>query len=235
MPHYRFFKSGSLHVSDQITFTDEEYRHIVKVMRLEKGELLEIVNGNGFLAIAKITTIDKSSVKCLIQKIDHEKKEEKEFIIAQAIIKPSSLELICEKNAELGASEIWIFPADYSEKESLSDHQIDRISRHFISAIKQSGRLYLPKIRSFPSLDAILEELGYTFLFGDTTEKKEKIPQKLEMTPVFIVGPEKGFSLDELSLLKKRGAKGVILSKNVLRAETASIAASTLLGVSLLC
>ena len=196
MPHYRFFKSGSLHVSDQITFTDEEYRHIVKVMRLEKGELLEIVNGNGFLASAKITTIDKSSVKCLIEKIDHEKKE---------------------------------------EKESLSDHQIDRISRHFISAIKQSGRLYLPKIRSFPSLDAILEELGYTFLFGDTTEKKEKIPQKLEMTPVFIVGPEKGFSLDELSLLKKRGAKGVILSKNVLRAETASIAASTLLGVILLC
>ena len=234
MPHYRFFKTGSLHVTDQITFTDEEYRHIVKVMRLEKGDLLEIVNGNGFLATAKISSIDKSCVKCLIEKIHYEKKDEKEFIIAQSIIKPSSLELICEKNTELGASEIWVFPADYSDKESLSDHQIDRISRHFISAIKQSGRLYLPKIRSFSSLDAILQELGYTFLFGDTCEKKEKIPNKLETTPVFIVGPEKGFSVEELSLLKKKKAKGVILSKNVLRAETASIAASTLLGISLL-
>lgn len=236
MPHYRFFVEKPLTLHEKVLIEESEYHHMTKVMRLKQGDEIELINGKGFLATAEIELLSKNSAECLIKDILFQEKPLKRFIIAQSILKAASLELIVEKNTELGVEALWIFPATYSEKDSLSKNQLERLYKHTLSAVKQCGRLYLPEIRCFDSLSEILSLCSYDFLYGDvdplaptllTTIKESK------NTPVFFIGPEQGFHEKEVSLLKKNHVKGVSLHSNILRAETASIAASVLLSGSL--
>lgn len=232
MPSYRFFLDSSLETGNKLQFKEDEYKHIVKVMRLLEGDTLEIVNGKGGLAHAIIVEITKHLVTCQIRSVHQEHEHRPKFIIAQSLLKPASLELICEKNTELGVMELWFFPAENSDKQDLSHNQLERLRRHLISAVKQSGRLFLPNLKLFSSLDEVLSQKSYQFLFGDLSSKAPALHQLLDpkITPVFFIGPEKGFTKGELALLSSQ-AKGVSLGLYTLRAETASIAASSLLGV----
>lgn len=232
MPSYRFFLDSSFEKGHRLQFKDDEYKHIVKVMRLGIEDTLEIVNGKGILCQASITEIAKHTVTCQVQLVHQELEHRPKFIIAQSLLRPSSLELICEKNTELGVMELWFFPAEYSEKRDLSTNQLERLHRHMVSAVKQSGRLFLPSLRFFSSLNDALSQANYQFLYGDLTKKAVKLQEAIDsaVTPVFFIGPEKGFTNEELDLLYKK-AKGVSLGLHTLRAETASIAASSLLGI----
>jgi 16S rRNA (uracil1498-N3)-methyltransferase len=231
MPSYRFFTENSLEKDLFIQFNEDEYKHIIKVMRLEKNDILEIVNGKGFLATANIEKIDKTSVTCRIQSVHKELQHKPKFIIAQSLLRPASLELICEKNTELGVLELWFFPAELSDKQDLSHNQLERLHRHMISALKQSGRLFLPSLRFFSSLQEVLMQKNVQFLYGDLSMHALKMSTILNGTqvPVFLIGPEKGFTEEENALLSK-SATGVTLGVYTLKAETASIAASCLLS-----
>ncbi len=231
MPSYRFFTENSLEKDLFIQFSEDEYKHIVKVIRLEKNDTLEIVNGKGCLATASIEKIDKTSVTCRIQSIHKEIQHKPKFIIAQSLLRPGSLELICEKNTELGVMELWFFPAELSDKQDLSRNQLERLHRHMISALKQSGRLFLPSLRCFSSLKEVLAQKNVQFLYGDLSSDAVKISTSLHgaQVPVFFIGPEKGFT-DEENMLLSQSATGVTLGMYTLRAETASIAASCLLS-----
>jgi 16S rRNA (uracil1498-N3)-methyltransferase len=232
MPSYRFFLDSPFQLGHQLQFLEDEYKHIVKVMRLFAGDTLEIVNGKGFLCQAKIVEISKHVVTCQIQTLHKESEHQPRFIIAQSLLKPASLELICEKNTELGVMELWFFPAQHSDKQDISHNQLERLHRHLISALKQSGRLFLPSLRIFSSLEDALSQKNYQFLFGDLSDQAIQFQSALNhhLTPVFFIGPEKGFSAKELKILHQY-AKGVSLGHHTLRAETASIAASSLLGI----
>lgn len=234
MPHHRFFSDQPLELHSQIQLSDEEMHHLVHVMRSREGDLVEIINGKGFLALAKIASISKKEVSCFIEKLDHTPKKPCGFIIAQSLLKPNSLELVIEKATELGADEIWLFPGAQSEKKELSENQQTRLTKHLLSAMKQCGRLYLPPLRYFKNLEALLKEASGSFFYGDVSPSAPLFLQALRETKpnqaVFIVGCEKGFHKKEEDLLNKHRAKGVSLHSNILRAETAPIAASALLS-----
>lgn len=205
---------------------------MLKVMRLTEGDCIEIVNGQGQLGKASLQKIQPALVSCVIHDLIFEKKKHS-FIIAQSIVKPALLELVIEKNTELGAEELWIFPGTYSEKKELTSHQLERLHKHLVGALKQCGRLYLPLLRLFTSLEQLLAEPNYHFLYGDTSPSAPRLSihhKPSEKVPVFVVGPEKGFHEKELAILKERKAEGVSLHSNILRAETASITASALLS-----
>lgn len=233
MPHSRFFTHADLKEDHIIAIEDEEFHHLVKVMRVREGEEVELVNGRGFLANGLVNTIERHKALCLVKEVTFEPPSASGFIIAQALLKPASIELIVEKNTELGVKEIWLFPAEYSEKDSLSDNQLQRLHRHIISAVKQCGRLYLPTLRLFSSLDDVLSECSdLQKFFGDVDINATdlislhiKTPIK---NPICFIGPEKGFHKKEVDLLVKNSFLGVSLNKNILRAETASITASAL-------
>jgi 16S rRNA (uracil1498-N3)-methyltransferase len=231
MPSYRFFTENALEKDSSIQVEGDEYKHIVKVMRLEKNDTLEIVNGKGSLATARIEKIDKTTVTCRIQSVHQELEHQPNFIIAQSLLRPASLELICEKNTELGVMELWFFPAELSDKHDLSSNQLERLHRHRIAALKQSGRLFLPSLRYFSSLQEVLAQKNVDFFYGDLSPHAVKISSPLQrvQVPVFLIGPEKGFTLEE-NLLLSKSATGVTLGMYTLRAETASIAASCLLS-----
>ena len=219
MPHMRFYKEGPL-VEGSAVIRSQEVKHIY-VMRPDIGDEIELINGDGSLAIATIRQLEKKEIVVQIEEVMHEKRPVHSFTLFQAMPKMPHLNLIVEKCCELGVDEIALFESSHSEKKGLSDSQLERLNHLLIASIKQCGRLYKPLIR----LAQLNEATGATF-YGDL--ETDKSPPQLDESVSFVNGPEKGFSDADFKVLKELGAKGISLSKNVLRTETAAIAATAL-------
>ena len=224
MPAERFFYKGSIFENQAIALSEEESLHLLKVMRTKPGEQVEIINGQSELAVARL----KEDGKLLIEKVTRQPKPKERLILCIAMPKFNRVEWIIEKGTELGVHSFWLFEGERSEKSHLSEHQQQRLSHLAISALKQAGRLDLPSVVVKPPLKEWTKPQG-ALLFGDTSQNANAIAQSYSLPIYFFSGPEKGFGKNELDLLKKWEAIGVTLSKNILRADTAPIAAAAIL------
>ncbi|MBS0615444.1 MAG: 16S rRNA (uracil(1498)-N(3))-methyltransferase [Verrucomicrobia bacterium] len=228
MPVDRFFYPHSLKVS-AIVLEGDEYHHL-SVMRIRPSEEIEIVNGEGEIAKALVQSMSKNSAELKI--ISHQlvSPPSYELILAQALTKPSNLEWIVEKGTELGATAFWLFPGDRSEKNSLSENQLKRLEHITISALKQSGRPFLPKIELKKPLQTWTKPKG-ALLFGSLSPSAPLL-SKPSSPCIFVVGPEKGLSPEEINFLQQSlQAQGVKLHDNTLRAETAALCALSQLSL----
>ena len=220
MPADRFYVDADL--TGRLSLVGAEHHHLAHVMKVRLGEEIEVVNGRGALAKAKVLAISKHDAQLEVLSSSQTPLSPPLLTLAIPLMRPVKLELIIEKCTELGADAFWFYPAHFSEKGDLSPHQQERIKLIAISAMKQCGRLDLPALKTL----ARFEDLFTTpanHLFGDTRVKGPFSPPK--GPSVFITGPERGFSEQELELLDKK-AIGVCLHRNILRAETAPIAAT---------
>lgn len=231
MPFDRFYLHEPFHLNEEKELHGDEFNHLSKVMRKKKGDVIELINGTGELAVASILEVTKNSGHLLITKIEKHEEQTPHVILIQAIPKLSHLEFILQKGTELGAHSFWLYPGTFSEKNDFSKNQISRFDHILVSAIKQCGRLHLPKIQIFPKLDDISIVEGMVF-FGDLAPQApflKKMWDQTTKTLYFFNGPEQGFSeKEEALLISKFHAKGIKLNPNILRTETAAIAAITL-------
>ncbi len=219
MPAERFFTRCPLH--ETIHLDGPEFHHLVRVMRIRVGEEVELVDGKGALAKAKLVSIDKHKASLHVISCHCNPVDPPQIILAIPLMRPAKLELVIEKCTELGADAFWIYPAQHSDKEQLSSNQMERLSHICIAAMKQCGRLDLPAIEVLSHFSHLLQT-KYPIYFGDTRPNAKR---KILQTPlILITGPEKGFSESELKLLDQK-AEGTRLHRYILRAETAPIAA----------
>ncbi len=227
MPQERFFIPTELEQGSLLTLDKEEAHHI-RVMRLRPGDMLEVINGSG--ALAKAELIESGKDKALLRVVEaaHFEKEKHRLTLLQALTRPNRLDTILEKATELGATEIVLFPGERSEKKELSAQQMQRAQSILIAATKQCGRLYIPQLTSYPPIGS-WKPLEGRLLFGDV---RQGIPTLLEEMSKegpkdvsVCIGPEAGLSEKEHRLLMDRGFSGVSLHRNILRADTAPIAA----------
>lgn len=227
MPANRFFFRGSLEVKSTIDLKDPEHHHL-RVMRIEENEEVELVNGQGSLAKARLLSLDKHKATLQILAVQHTPRPIPSIALAIPYLRASKFEFIVEKGTELGADDFYLFPADHSEKSELSDNQLERLHNLIISAFKQSGRLYLPSLQLLADFEDLFKSES-ALLFGDLAPTAPWIAPAKQNT-LFVTGPEQGFSKKEEQLLAAQG-KGVKLSANILRAETAPLAALSVLRV----
>lgn len=230
MPSERFYLPLDFSLGSQCTLDGIEFHHLVHVMRAKSGDTVELVNGAGCLALAKIDSIDKKKASLSVIDVFYNKKQAFDIILAQAIPRINRLDFILEKGTELGMTKLWLFPGALSERKDVTEHQLDRMQGVAISAMKQCGRLWLPKIEVKPKLTA-WNSLPCKAYYGDVTPEAPLFSQELKGLSdlIFFVGPESGFSPSEETILKKLGAKGVKLHANILRTDTASLAALTII------
>ena len=234
MPHNRYYIDAFLQKGTNITLCDEEWHHLVRVLRAQKGDTLELINGQGQLARSIISDLKKHSAELEITQILEEKPAPSPLILAQAIPRMNHLEWIIEKGTELNATSFWLFPGYLSEKQGLSDSQHTRLEHLKISAMKQCGRLDLPTILLKPPLLEWTLPQG-TLLFGDTIDDAPylwDLPLSIPLpSPVILfIGPEKGFSLKEREfLIQQLHCTRMRLHPNILRAETAPLVALSLI------
>mgnify|MGYP006281787389 CR=1 FL=1 len=208
-----------------IELLDQEAAHASKVLRASEGDKLQIVDGKGGRYEGLIRRITKKSIQVEIK--DHQRvpTSKPELILGMGIIKKRDrLEFAVEKAVELGVSKILLFRSDHSIKENV---RMDRLESIAVSAMKQSLRAWLPEISLYTSLNKLVDEMHDAEILaahekvdaaGESFQKKESDKKLL------LVGPEGGFSDDEVNMFRDHGARLVSLGEKRLRTETAVIA-----------
>jgi 16S rRNA (uracil1498-N3)-methyltransferase len=231
MPSTRFYLCSRLQAGQEVILEGNEFHHLAHVMRLEEGEQAEFVNGAGTLAIGVLKQREKKQATFIIESFIQQEKTSSELILAQGLPRLNRLDFIIEKSTELGATQIWLFPGQNSERKSLNEHQLKRMESLMIAAMKQCGRLYLPSLVIKPALHQ-WDLLKIPAFFGDVRETAPFFwhihsPGK---EALFFIGPEAGFTAAEIERLGQMGAQGVKLHPNILRTDTAALVALSIMS-----
>lgn len=229
MPAERYFIDKLLQEGGKLLIEDEEFHHF-RVMRAQEGDSLELVNGQGALAVASVIQIEKKRAYLQIERVKSFDIPDNRLVLALAIPRINRLDFIVEKGTELGLTDLWLFPGQRSERKELTEHQLERLRSIAIAAMKQCGRLFLPKICLKPPLTK-WEPLPFTAFFGDVDPAAPALnTQKIPNKTIVFIGPESGFENTEIETLRKMGVQGVKLHSNILRVDTAALVALTLLS-----
>ncbi len=213
---------------DTIELNVEESRHCIKVLRLRKGDHVQIMNGKGSIYEAVIQSPDLNS--CILEIIREEKNpHHRPYHLTIAIAPTKNMdrfEWFLEKSTEIGIDRIVPLICKHSERKEIKP---DRLEKILISAMKQSGQTFLPEL----SLPISFKEFVTRQFEGEKMIahcfKNEKIELKNSISRgkniVILIGPEGDFDEDEINSAVKHGFKPVSLGESRLRTETAGIVA----------
>ena len=231
MPQNRFLIKQIFEVGQKVPLCQEDLHYFRKVLRGASGDKIELINGQGSLALASVEHVAKEAVTCQITSVTQKAPDPFHITLALAFLKPNHLEYALEKATEVGASRFFLFRADRSEKKELSDTYYKRLCTIAKSATKQCGRLYLPEIVIKNDLAACFEEESSFFYgdFGDNTVDVHAIELSHDTKCIVAVGPESGFSDKEKAQMQARSVQGISFHPNILRAETAAACSVLLL------
>ena len=212
---------------NKVIFSDDEKKHLTKVLRKQEGDIISVIDGKGYLYSTKINSLDKNS--SLVEIIKKEKKKKKHNYHLHIGIAPTKnitrFEWFLEKATEIGIDEITPIICNRSERKKIN---IQRCNRILISSIKQSLKFYKPKL-NVPSnfSDFIKEKLeGDKLIAHCLKTEKNKINKSNLKKYTILIGPEGDFTENEISLALKNGFKAATLGKSRLRTETAGIIAT---------
>lgn len=222
-----FYNSTLDNSISQFSFSPEESKHIVKVLRKKEGDTLSITNGTGHIYEAKIIVADLK--KCKVELISHKKIHSHKHSLHLAVA-PTKMndrfEWFLEKATEIGVTEITPIICERSERKVI---KLERMQKVLQSAIKQSLQAYLPKLNQAIHYSEFLltEKPGLLFIAhcakGEKMELKRRVAPDKDIT--VLIGPEGDFTRNEIDLAYKNGFLPVSLGKNRLRTETAAIVA----------
>ena len=236
MNEYRFFCEDIKKPVSELS--GAEAHHLVSVLRLKAGGRVELFDGMGTLSEALIREIDKRKVTLEIECLQKtEPINLRRIIIAVSIPKAERFDRLISKCTELGVDRIVPVLFERTVKRSAGSEGMARFKRIAVSACKQSGRIFLPKIDKPNNFENVLEALkadhpSAKILVGELGT--ESIPLTGlsigDEDIVAFVGPEGGFVEEEKNLLKNCGAVPVSLTNTVLRIETAALAFASILA-----
>lgn len=221
-----FYDPNIIEGASEFQLSEEESKHIVKVLRLKTGDDIALVNGNGDYFSCRI--ISDHPKKCIVQIIDHQKEESPDYSIHIAIAptkQQDRIEWFIEKATEIGITEISLIQCKNSERIKMKP---DRLEKKAISAMKQSKRLYLPVINPLVNFDDFIVQHKNGLIahcYNDEKQPMDSVFKRLNC-PI-LIGPEGDFSKEELDLALQNGYKTITLGENRLRTETAALYACT--------
>lgn len=216
----------------QFTFSPEESKHIVKVLRKKEGDTLRITNGQGYLYEARIITPDLK--KCKAQILNSSKTHPTKHRLHMAVAPTKNndrFEWFLEKATEIGIHEITPILCDRSERKVL---KTERLKKVIESGMKQSLQTYLPKLNDLVSYNEFIGTSTDKLKFIAHCEDGEKLDLKRRVAPdkdlTILIGPEGDFSSSEIESAYQNGFLPVSLGRNRLRTETAAIVACTVVA-----
>ena len=228
-----FFYVNNLESND-VVLNEDTSKHIIQVLRMQKGEKLLLTDGKGKKAEAEI--VDDNRKKCAVQIIASETQNEKKNKVAIGIslIKNASrFEWFLEKATEIGVNEIIPLLCERTEKEKF---RFDRMQNILISAMLQSQQTWLPVLHEPTELKKIMSETTHQqkFIAHCLEEDKQSLtsqPFNLSTSQLILIGPEGDFTPGEIGLALQNNFQPVTLGETRLRTETAGLVAATLLCI----
>lgn len=228
MRFHRFFIEQEIPESGEIKVADNNLIHQWgKVFRFKAGDQVILFEGTGYDYVSEIISLDKNQgVLKVVEKIQNKNIPKKEIHLFQSIIKKDNFEWVLEKGTELGVSYFHPIISERSEKKNIN---FERASKIIKEASEQSGRGNLPILGDLIDLKESLSNDFSSVAFHPAGDKFSKDDFKNEKIIGIFIGPEGGWSDRELEIFKEKGVKVLSLGSQILRAETAAIAVSSLL------
>ena len=225
----RLYVKGKLEVHQEIKIQSKQLHYLTNVMRRKRDDILSIFNEVDGEFIGKIINDSKRNLTIkLLQKIkDPEKKVDIWVIFAP--VKKSSTDFIIQKATELGAS--CLVPV-ITERTLTRNINLKRMQEIVIEASEQSERITIPEIKPIQKLADVICSWNKNrkIFYGDETERNQKEERSFNNQALFnpsgaiLMGPEGGFSQNEISFLKsKEFVVPINLGPRILRSETAVI------------
>lgn len=232
----RFYVTEALTVGQEFPLPDSTFRHAIQVLRLNTGEPLILFNGEGGEYLARIESVGKRTASALIESFSPVDTESPlHLTLAIAIIKPDKMDFALQKAVELGAACIQPLITQRSVVR-VGKEKADKKTQHWEgivqAASEQSGRARLPIVETPRTLENWLESASTgtrIILAPGDYPRINALPEDLPAPITLLIGPEGGFTDEEVEMCLQAGMTAVSLGPRILRAETASLAALTLL------
>ncbi|MFC0775191.1 RsmE family RNA methyltransferase [Terrimonas alba] len=219
----------------EIILDEDTSRHIIQVLRMKRGELLSLTDGNGNLFTTSIADDHKKHCVVNIQEKSYREQAQRKISIAISLLKNANrFEWFLEKATEIGVNEIIPLICHRTEKEKFRH---DRLKSILVSAMLQSQQCWLPVLH---------EPIAYELLFRQEevakasqkfiahcieNEKRNLVDLVNETLPsqIILIGPEGDFTEQEIDMAIAHHFDAVALGETRLRAETAGVVAATIL------
>jgi 16S rRNA (uracil1498-N3)-methyltransferase len=221
--------------STYLRITNSEAHHIAKVMRHKPGDMLFVTDGEGNEYQTMIKTIYSNYIEAgIINKSRKARETITNVTLAQSIIKGNHMDFIIEKATELGVREIIPIITERTIA-SVSDEKTQRYQNLILAALKSSTRTCLPSLLKSIQFRKLLETIDSfdLALLAWEGEKSNRLgdvmSRNLLKKVLLIIGPEGGFTASEINEAMSCGVKCFNMGPRRLRAETATIAAISLL------
>ena len=248
----KFFVKTEQIKNNNIIINGDDVNHIINVLRMKKGDELQICNQEtGDNYNAQITQYTKDEVDCeIIEKINKTTESSVHITLFQGIPKFEKMELIIQKNTEVGVNRIVPVIMERTVvkiDEKVASKKLDRWQKIAEIAAKQSMRDVIPKIDNIIKLkdmdttnfDAVLvayENEEHNKLKDELQNLKQKLKSNssnnsskdntedtLQYNIAIVIGPEGGIAEKEIEMLAEKNARFVSLGKRILRTETAGL------------
>jgi len=225
----------------KIVLEGSEMRHIKNVLRLKSGDTIRLFDGRGFEYEAAIQRVLSNRVElCIKQQIPATRESPVQIAVAQALLKEKKMDRLLRHLCELGITHWVPFISERSVPRPGANRlpsRVERWEKILKESCKQCRRARLPEIKKMMSFEEVLLygqscDLKIVFYENESATMHTLMPtapQSAIKKICLILGPEGGFSDQEI---EKAGAAGFVvagLGPRILRAETATIAACTLI------
>jgi 16S rRNA (uracil1498-N3)-methyltransferase len=232
MRNIRIYHPETLCPGNEISLEPQASTHISRVLRLKEGTDLILFNGDGNEYPGTITSIHRNQVAVRIEgQVNTNRESPLNITLAQGISKGERMDYAIQKAVELGVTRI--IPV-FTERSvvKLDEERLNKKYKHWqgviISACEQCGRNRIPELMTPGSLASYLDQqdLNNTCLVLDPEANITINSLDTGTNAVTIlIGPEGGFTENEIRLAKNKGFTGIHLGPRILRTETAAVAA----------
>lgn len=213
---------------DAYTLPEDESKHIIRVLRLNLGEVIHLTDGLGGLFTSVI--VDNNPKRCRLaitnKVLEYGKRDYKISIAIAPTKNIDRFEWFLEKCTEIGIDNIYPIICHRSERKVIKH---DRSMRVITAAVKQSLKAYHPVLHEQMTFQQFLkEDLPPEKFIAHCEEGNKQILKSLtgkKMNSIVLIGPEGDFSPDEIKNATNKGFIPVSLGDSRLRTETAGVAA----------
>ena len=235
----KFYIDKNNIINNKVLISRDEARHIIKVLRYKIDDLITLFDSEGMTYECVIKAFENERITAeIIEKIENKNSETTKIVLAQAVLKSKKMDSVIQKSTELGISRIIPFFSSRTIPKWNSDKCFDKAEhwRNIVKAsVKQSGIRKMPCVDNIISYDEIISSnlnMNKILLY----EKERNVSfKKIINTITFpsdiliMVGPEGGFTMEEVSKAKQSGFLITGIGNLILRAETVPISVLSIL------
>lgn len=229
MREIRVFSALVLQAGMEIELDDNAHRHVARVLRLAVGDALTLFNGDGFDYVGEIGFCDRRSTRVRILSREAPGNESPlHLTLFAALLKGEAMDHVMQKAVELGVSRIVPVAAARSEALPAGERRDKKLAHWqgvIVASAMQCGRAVLPALDEITPLAAVLNATdGLRWIFSPHHAPTADAPASADRLSL-LIGPEGGFTPDEVASAQSAGWFIQHLGPRILRADTAATVA----------